>query len=988
VVRVQKSVAWFLTALLWAAPLAGQEDDWALITQEVKKLFMQGRTTEALPLAEQALRIAESSFGPLDRRLAASLTNLGDLYRDHREMAKAEGFFKRSLAIAESSSGVGSLSEAAPLNDLAMLYKDEGRLQDAEPLFKQALTIYKNGLGQAHPFTVIALNNLGDLYRAEGRNAQAESFYRGAAFLAEKSLELELSPEILAVAHSLRSMIRHNLGELYRSQGRYAEAEEWYKAALEIREKELGEDHPDTASSLNAMAILYVSEGKYADAERLCRRSLEIRRRVLGEDHRTVAYSLSTLAAILRAQQKRDEAGQDYKKAIEIEERTLGKENPLLTAPLEGLAEIYQDQAKYDEAEMLYRRVLAIRRNEKRADDADVGSSYLNLAELDYARGNYTASEALFEEAFTHLHQEFDYQFSYLGETDRLAFLDVVGNAFPLYFSFCYTNRNENPALVGRLYDIVLWRKGVVAGSIAGVRARAAASGNKEAQAQLEQLTALRTRIAEMQNPPAEHIQAWNQTLLQLQDEAHSLERSLVERVVQAKGPAPPSWHDVQKALKPAEAAVEFVRFRFHDRAAWTSKFYYAALVVTGRSAGVAGAGNAPILVPLGEAQELEGAPMDDYRQRVAKGPPPAPDTGAAFYRAFWKPLEPALKDRARVYVSPDGVLNQVSWAAVPADDGRLLIEKHAIDVVLSTKDLLRQERASTSARAVLIGNPAFDLAEPEQRAALDAWRGAGRTQTLVAGLRKPAQSADPPAENSSDSAAGSVPRVQRSRDAQDQALPALPGTQKEIESAQGLLKQRGWQVETYSQQNALEEVIKAVKSPRLLHVATHGFFEPDQASPPAERRSDEPPGQEDPMLRSGLYFAGANRTLAGRAASGLEDGVMTAFEATGLDLQGTELVVLSACETGLGHIQNGEGIFGLQRAMQEAGARALLMSLWSVPDDETQELMTLFYSEWLAGKDKHEALHDAQLKLRKEIIERWGDDQPYYWAAFVLVGR
>ncbi len=186
-------------------------------------------------------------------------------------------------------------------------------------------------------------------------------------------------------------------------------------------------------------------------------------------------------------------------------------------------------------------------------------------------------------------------------------------------------------------------------------------------------------------------------------------------------------------------------------------------------------------------------------------------------------------------------------------------------------------------------------------------------------------------------------------------ALPlALPAqtAQKEIESAQGLLKRRGWQVETYSQQNALEEVIKAVKSPRLLHVATHGFFEPDQASPPAERQSDEPPGQEDPMLRSGLYFAGANRTLAGHAPAGLEDGVMAAFEATGLDLQGTELVVLSACETGLGHIQNGEGIFGLQRAMQEAGARALLMSLWPVPDEETQELMTLFYSEWLAGKD------------------------------------
>jgi CHAT domain-containing protein len=141
-------------------------------------------------------------------------------------------------------------------------------------------------------------------------------------------------------------------------------------------------------------------------------------------------------------------------------------------------------------------------------------------------------------------------------------------------------------------------------------------------------------------------------------------------------------------------------------------------------------------------------------------------------------------------------------------------------------------------------------------------------------------------------------------------------------------------------------------------------------------------------MLRSGLYFAGANRTLAKAAKTDLEDGVMTAFESTGLNLQGTELVVLSACETGMGHIRSGEGVFGLQRAMQEAGANAVLMSMWSVPDKETQELITMFYAKWLSGRSKHEALHEAQLELRKETIAKWGDDRPHYWAAFVLVGR
>jgi CHAT domain-containing protein/Tfp pilus assembly protein PilF len=949
----------FLTALLWAAPLAGQEDDWALITQQVKKLSLQGRTTEALPLAKQALRIAESTFGPLDRRLAASLNNLADLYRDRGEMVKAEGLFKRSLAIDEASMGEEHPSVAAALNNLAMLYKDEGRLQDAEPLFKRALAIYKNALGQTHPYTVIALNNMGDLYRAEGRNAPAESCYRGAAFLAEKSLELELTPETLEVAHSLRSMIRHNLGELYRSQGKYAEAEEWYKAALEIREKELGEDHPDTASTLNAMAMLYLSEGKYTDAERLCRRSLDIRRRVLGEDHRAVAYSLSTLAAILRIQQKRDEAEQDYKKAIEIEEKTLGKENPLLTGPLDGLAETYQDEAKYDEAEPLYRRVLTIRKNEKRVDDADVGSSFLHLAVLDYARGNYTSSEALFEEAFAHLRREFDYQFSYLGEADRLAFLDVAGNAFPLYFSFCYTYRKQNPALVGKLYDLVLWQKGVVADSITGVRARAAASGNKEAQAQLEQLTALRTRIAAMQNPPAGHIQEWNQTLLQLQDEAHSLERSLVERVVQAKAPTPLSWHDVQKALRPDEAAVEFVRSRYHDGKRGTEKIYYFALALRPEGSGL------PVLVPLSDGSQMDSA-LEDYRALVRKAP--ARGAGAQFYRAFWKPLEVYLEGFRRVYVSPDGVLNVISFGVLPTDDGRLLMEKYDLNLVLSSKELLQVRNRFQNQSIALIGNPRFDLTEEQQRAALKKLESGQQSRPV----------------------AGGGPGVGlRSGDSGGKPLDPLPETEEELNSIRSLVATRGWQVKAYTGEMALATVVSRVQDPRVLHIATHGFFEPDQDRIRDKWAGHLPPALEDPMLRSGLYFAGANRSLAGApAAEGLDDGILTAYEATGLNLRETELVVLSACDTGQGMVANGEGVFGLRRGLREAGAESILMTLWAVPDRETRELMTLFYEKWLSGKEKQVALREAQLEIRKKVMANWlGQDRPYYWGAFVLVG-
>lgn len=179
------------------------------------------------------------------------------------------------------------------------------------------------------------------------------------------------------------------------------------------------------------------------------------------------------------------------------------------------------------------------------------------------------------------------------------------------------------------------------------------------------------------------------------------------------------------------------------------------------------------------------------------------------------------------------------------------------------------------------------------------------------------------------------------------------------------------------------------VKGPRVLHLATRGFFEPDQEEKSQRPEIDQPSSLEDPMLRSGLFFAGANRRLAGHTTSGdPDDGVLTAYDATQLNLQGTELVVLSACETGLGEVAAGEGVYDLRSALQVAGAQSVLMSMWAVPSKETQELMTLFYQKWLGGKDKHEALREAQLEMRARVKARYGEDRPRYWGTFVLVGR
>ncbi len=370
---------------------------------------------------------------------------------------------------------------------------------------------------------------------------------------------------------------------------------------------------------------------------------------------------------------------------------------------------------------------------------------------------------------------------------------------------------------------------------------------------------------------------------------------------------------------------------------------------------------------------------------------PSASEFGVEFYRAFWKPIEAQLDRVTRVYVSPDGILNQISWAAIPTDESGLLTEKYDVHVLLSTKDLLLEGHGASDPSAVLIGKPRFHLTESEQRAAVAALQGKGGAESSCAGLDEETPSSEQAAERDSKGLALHVDVALRSAEEQGTRLEPLTGTQKEMESLSDLLKKKGWRVESYCRQSALEEAIKRVKSPRVLHAATHGFFRPDQQWRLREGANNQLTGLEDPMLRSGLYFAGADRTLLGDTPiDGVENGVFTAYEATGLNLQGTELVVLSACETGLGLVENGEGVFGLRRALQEAGAQAVVMSMWPVPDPETEKLMTLFYEKWLSGMDKHEALHEAQMELRKELQVRWQVDQPppHFWAAFVLVGR
>jgi CHAT domain-containing protein len=368
-------------------------------------------------------------------------------------------------------------------------------------------------------------------------------------------------------------------------------------------------------------------------------------------------------------------------------------------------------------------------------------------------------------------------------------------------------------------------------------------------------------------------------------------------------------------------------------------------------------------------AESEQGGRRDIVRQQECTTPAPA-DAGTELREAVLDKLSPALGGRSRLLIAPDGDLTRLPFEALPIAHGQHVIDAYQISYLSCGRDVLRLGAGATgqSGPPLIVADPDFDLLVQER----------------------------PPLHL--ESSAFIQGRVSRDlgRDCDAYHFDRLPGTRIEGQRLGTLVG-----VEPWLDDAALESRLKSeCHSPRILHLATHGFFLPDQEHELDRagrgfgfnidgftRSTDglgsfSGPMMENPMLRSGLALAGANTWLKARTPpEEAEDGLLTAEDVTGLDLLATELVVLSACETGLGRIGLGEGVFGLRRAFVLAGAKTLVMSLWKVPDEPTCELMVEFYRRLLAGDARAEALRQARLALRGKY------PAPYYWGAFICQG-
>jgi len=929
-------------------------------------------------LWNQALSIREKTLGPEHPDVAASLNNLALLYRAQGKYPEAEPLVKRALSIREKALGPEHPDVAASLSNLAALYKNQGKYPEAESLYKRALSIHEKALGLEHPDVANSLNNLALLYREQGKYPEAEQLFKRALSIQEKAR----GPEHPLVASSL-----NNLAALYWNQGKYSEAVPLLKRSLSIREKALGPEHPNVAESLNNLAALCYFQGKYPEAEPLYKRALSIREKALGPDHPSVANSLYSLAALYYSQGKYPEAGPLYKRALSIREKALGPEHPDVAISLNDLATLYRTQNKYPEAEPLFKRALAIWEKALGPDHPDTGASLENLAIL-YASSGKTDQSLAHCEKLQQSRQNFiEYVFSYASEDQKMRYIDKYPLIDHSFLSCAIINNKVEPGAASEVtlktktqlryatLEMALKAKAVVIDAVSAEKEIVFCSYDEAVRKKAEKHTQICGEISTLTLAGVNKLdpEIYRDRLQTLYQEKDALETELSNSCAEFKDELAMRRFkipDVVHAIPEGSVLWEFIRYEPYDfkktgsDTERTGPPRYLAFTLDHEEE--------ITLTDLGEAEAIDQL-IHSARERLYKAREEAyfpvviqsekqlNGVTTELYDTIFAPLASSLGDRTDILISPDGQLNLLPFEIFPCPDGQYVIEKYRISYLSSGRDLLRFKKEQESTDwAMVMADPAFNLAGEALAAQRDKT------------LNEPEVS--PVLYAQSRGVSGCF----------DNRFTSLRYSRRETVSVvQALEDQARLKARYYCGGDALEEVLKGMSgAPRVLHLATHGFFCEDV-------EIGIQGGFENPLLRCGLALTGANCVMdkGGKDESRKEDGILTAFEVSGLNLVGTELVTLSACETGVGEVKNGEGVYGLRRAFQHAGARSIMMSLWKVRDRETCELMEGFYQNWLGGQSKREALRQSALKILASQREKHQAGHPYLWGAFVLLG-
>lgn len=717
---------------------------------------------------------------------------------------------------------------------------------------------------------------------------------------------------------------------------------------------------PSYVTSIENLSSIYQSEGNTEKALPLLNEALEMDSVIYGVNHPKYATTLHNLASLYLANEEFDKAETYYEKSLVIDEKVYGINNPVFASTQYNLAVLYQKQEEFEKADSLFSKVTDLRKKVLGVNHPDYIFTLYGWGILKQVQNDIDSAYALFSESVDSYLFLFKEYFPSMSESEKAAFYHKVNPVFEAYKDFALENFQTIPKLKEDLFNLQLTTKAMLLNASAKMRNKILNSGDQDLIGLFTAWQDKKEKAIQYYSYTKEELSEQAIDLDEIENSINSMEKelSLKSNLFNAGfGSDSINWRMLQKSLGPNTGVVELVRVK---KSLKNDSIIYAGLILTDTM-------DEPQIAVLQEGRRIEQKYFNAYQNLIQYKL-----TDKISYENLWEWVDKDIPEGLdKLYVSPDGIYNKININTLYSENlGQYLLEKENIRIITSARDLIKTElepvpsdstlktpdstllvNSDSSAikiypSLVLIGSPDFSLGRDPNEMTLTA-ESTGLMRNFTGGI------------------------------------PSLPGTKVEINAIDSMTKANNWRVRKYMDTEANEILIDSLTAPNILHIATHGFFKSynaDKKISGAENQGKE----ENPLLRSGILLSGASIGLAGGLPyeNSFEDGLLTAYETMNLNLEGTELVVLSACETGLGDVKNGEGVYGLQRAFLVAGAENLIMSLWTVNDYTTQLLMTEFYKHWTEGDDKFTSFRKAQMKIKEEF------PQPYYWAAFTIIGE
>ncbi|MDR0506940.1 MAG: CHAT domain-containing protein [Dysgonamonadaceae bacterium] len=935
-----------------------------------------GNTEKAIDLLTESKTICDNLIKRDDHLYGQILTYIGHCYFMTQNMEKAEEYCSQARNILFKTLGDEHLDYISAQLSLALVYSYRSRFQESIDLILPVIPVILNSIGKENQLYISAVSSLGGNYMMLNEHKEAEIYLLATMEVAAKKFG-ETSQYYFSALNSLAN--------LYSVQGLYEKAENLYIKSIELRKILYGEQHLSVVRALSNLGILYYDMNIYENAEKYLKEAMQISENA-GYQHSIEYANILGNMANLSANKNQENTLSLYEQAEQIFKENHAEDHPsffsLISNKLQYIAN--DSTMSYDSVESMYLENMRQKIEKFGEHSIQTLTSFAALGDFYYEHKDYEKAEIYYNRFITNaapfaagiLYPKILYSmgctqelrlnraraceyflrsfnqfkdnirknFAFLSKTEREMLWEntvVFLNCFREIAIYEWENGNDSIAEFA--YNNELLSKNILLSVTQNIN-EAVTNGNDPELSELwKNLSILKNIIIKNESNQLASSEEMEKLLAQSQE----MEKQLLHKLQpyqNLQNLFNRTWKDIQKKLSNKEAAIEFSVIYPNDFASDT--IYYALLLRPNYKY--------PQIIELCKESDLKTA----IKQ--------SPYDGKNVYPLIWKPIEKYLNGVSEIFLSPSGLLHGVSFTGMETGKG-YLGEAYDLHQLLSTKDIAEEKSKNTKETSrkhiALFGGADYGLS-PAEMVLLDEDLKKDYSFQLTRGML-----------DYMDSTRG-------------QGFDYLPGSVKEVQSIAGQLSEKDWNISIFIDKEATETRFKSFsswQSPEILHVSTHGFYFPPAKNVDFfnEMGNNRFRLSDNPLMRSGLAFTGANQTWSGKQLpeNNADDGILTSYEVSNLNLSNTELVVLSACETGLGDIVGSEGVYGMQRAFRLAGAKSILVSLWKVPDKETRELMTEFYVQLSHGNSFYQSFSTARRKMRTAYPE-----QPEKWAGFVFI--